>query len=209
MTFATTSLDDNWDILSQRKKEQESLTSECENKRLQQAQNLDRNALTTIYDEYQPLVYGYIFRRTGDVEIARDLTAEIFRRFLQAMNQGNGPSVSLRAWFYRVAHNIVVDHYRRQEFRQHIVLNDEICESGDSPDKAVEKRLLAEQVRTAITRLTVDQQQVITLKFLEGLSNQEVAQTIGKSVGAVKALQHRALATLQQQLTLEKEEVSV
>jgi RNA polymerase sigma-70 factor (ECF subfamily) len=103
----------------------------------------------------------------------------------------------------------VVDHYCRQEFRQHIDLNEEICGSGDNPDQAVEMRLLAEQARTAITMLTADQQQVITLKFLEGLSNQEVAQAIGKSVGAVKSLQHRALASLQQQLSQAKEEVPV
>ncbi len=183
------------------------MASDRELKRLQRARDLDRKTLAAIYDDYQPLVYGFIYRRTGDIEVARDLTAEVFRRFLQALQQRNGPTDSLRAWFYRVAHNIVVDHYRRQQFRDHLPLNEGILGAGESPDQAAERQLLAEQVRAALTQLTTDQQQVINLKFLEGLTNKEVAEILGKPIGAVKSLQHRALAALQRELVQVEEEV--
>lgn len=192
-----------WGIHSQKDKD---LAKADEKQGELETRRFDRKSLTAIYDEYQPLVYGYIYRRTGEVEIARDLTTEVFHRFLKALQQGNEPSVSLRAWLYRVAHNIVVDYYRRREHRQHLVLDEEVCASGDELDQAVERKLLTEQLRTAITELTEDQQQVITLKFLEGLSNEEVAGMLGKSIGAVKSLQHRALASLQRQLTPAEEE---
>lgn len=176
-------------------------------KRRQGTHSLDRKTLATIYDDYQPLIYRYIYRRTGEIEVARDLTAGVFERFLQAVGKGKGPAGNLRAWFYRVAHNIVVDHYRRQQHRNHVPLYDEALMTDDGPDDAVERQLQAERLRSALNQLTADQQQVVSLKFMEGLSNQEVADVLDKPVGAVKSLQHRALAALHRQLDQVEEEV--
>ena len=173
--------------------------------RLKKAGSLDRDTLGGIYDEFHPLLYSYIYRRVGDVEVARDLTADVFRRFLQATANGNGPNEQLRAWLYRVAHNIVIDHYRRRP-QQGQPLMERLASGEAGPDSAAEHRLQCEVVRSAMKQLTDDQQQVIALKFLEGLTNDEVAHITHKSVGAVKALQHRALAALRRQLVpLEKE----
>ena len=180
-----------------------------ESVRLQRANSLDRQALGAIYDDYHQLLYNYIYRRVGDVETARDLTADIFRRFLQAAANGTGPTENLRAWLYRVAHNIVIDHYRRQQHRQSYPLEEKWISGDEDPGQAAEQRLLASQVRLALRHLTADQQQVISLKFLEGLSNDEVAEITEKSVGAVKALQHRALAALRRQLVPIEQEVPV
>ena len=164
---------------------------------LQRAQDFDRRALADIYETYHPLIYSYVFRRVGDVEHARDLTAEVFKHLLQTLRQGNGPDQSLRAWLYRAAHNQVIDHYRRQQFRQHQPLEDDWQDSAAEPVQIVEQEMLAEKVRQALHTLTPIQQEVIALKFLEGWSNEEVATLIERPVGAVKSLQHRALATLQ------------
>ncbi|MFN2222210.1 MAG: sigma-70 family RNA polymerase sigma factor [Chloroflexota bacterium] len=174
--------------------------------RLQKAQALDRNTLGGIYDEFQPLLYSYIFRRVGNVEVARDLTADVFGRFLQATANGNGPDDHLRAWLYRVAHNIVIDHYRRQEHRNGQPLEESLVSGEVAPDAAAEHRLQCEGVRSALEQLTDDQQEVIALKFLEGMTNDEVAQITQRSVGAVKALQHRALAALRRHLISQEEE---
>jgi RNA polymerase sigma-70 factor (ECF subfamily) len=170
----------------------------CDDKLLQQARNFDRAALTAVYDHYHPLLYRYISRQVSDAETARELTAAVFERFLAAIKNGNSPETQLKAWLYRTAHNLVIDHYRRQAHRNHLPLADTLPSDGTTPGQLAEQHLLGEQVITALQTLTPEQQQVITLKFLEGFSNAEVAALMKKPVGAVKSLQHRGLARLQQ-----------
>jgi len=181
--------------------------NDYEYERLQRARALDRGALAAIYDEYHQPMYRYIYRQVSDVETARDLTADLFRRFLQAIRQGYGPERELRAWLYRTAHNIVIDYYRRQRHRQHLPLEEGLVNAGDDPVRVAEDQILAAEVHSALGQLTVDQRQVITLKFLAGLSNEETATMLDKPVGAVKSLQHRALAALQRQLVRAKEKI--
>jgi RNA polymerase sigma-70 factor (ECF subfamily) len=183
------------------------MVSDHEQARLRRARAFDQVALAAIYDDYHQPVYRYVYRQVGDVETARDLVSEVFHRFLQAMQSGGGPEQYLAAWLYRTAHNIVVDHYRRQQHRQHLPLEEELVNAADDPAGTAEHRLSVAQVRAALQCLTPDQQQVISLKFLEGLSNQEVAEVLGKPIGAVKSLQHRALAALQRQLAPDKENI--
>lgn len=177
--------------------------------RLEQARALEEDALAAIYDEYHPLIYRYIYRRVGEVETARDLAAGIFQRFLQALDEGGGPERHLRAWLYRSAHNAVVDHYRRQQHRQHLPLHENLVDGGDNPARQVEQGLSADEVRVALRTLTPDQQQVVVLKFVEGLSNRDVATILGKTEGAVKSLQHRALAALARRLEAAEKRVVV
>jgi RNA polymerase sigma-70 factor (ECF subfamily) len=181
--------------------------NEHELARLRRARALDRAALAAIYDEYHQAIYRYIYRQVSDVETARDLAAEVFHRFLKAIQKGKGPDRELQAWLYRTAYNCVVDHYRRQKHRQHLPLKEDLIDVKDDPVKLAEGHISAEKVQAALQHLTPDQKQVLILKFLEGLSNQETAMVLNKPVGAVKSLQHRALAALQRQLTPIKEEV--
>jgi RNA polymerase sigma-70 factor (ECF subfamily) len=177
-----------------------------EQARLRRANAFDRAALAAIYDDYQQPIYRYIFRNVGDVETARDLTAEVFHRFLQAIQNSKGPTRQLRAWLYRTAHNCIVDHFRRQKHRQHLPLNEELVNTADDPVSLAEGHISAAAVRDALKQLTDDQKQVILLKFIEGLSNAETADVLNKPVGAVKSLQHRALAALQRHLQTPQEE---
>ena len=167
--------------------------------------NLD--TIAAFYDETFPLVYRYIARRVGHDESASDLTSEVFSRFLRANSRGQCPDKSPKSWLYRTAHNVVIDFFRRQKHRQHLQLDENIPQSDADPLTLAEDQLLAGIARKALTSLTPDQQQVISLRFLEGLSIAEVADVVEKSVGAVKSLQHRGLKALQRQLIPTEEEV--
>jgi RNA polymerase sigma-70 factor (ECF subfamily) len=160
---------------------------------LLRARQLDPCALAEIYDLYSPRLYRYAVRLLGDACTAEDCVAETFSRFLQAIRAHKGPSDYLQAYLYRTIHNLVVDHYRRQSPTQ--ALSDNSPGFGnieDSTDQNIRKL----RVRDAIHELTLDQQQVIALKFLEGWENEEIAHILNKPVGAVKSLQHRALTNL-------------
>ncbi|HDN79529.1 MAG: RNA polymerase subunit sigma-70 [Chloroflexi bacterium] len=163
---------------------------------LKRASRNDPAALAQIYDTYAAKIYNYIYHRTGDHNVAEDLTADVFLRMLEAIRKGHPPRVSISAWLYRIAHNLVVDYFRQRPGETTIPLDERLVAAD--VNVAVEKRLARQQLLAAISRLTPDQQQVIVLKFMEGLSNAEVAQILGKTEGAVKALQHRALNSLRQ-----------
>ena len=172
---------------------------------------LDEAALTAIYDLHHKAIYRYIYRQVGEVEAARDLTADVFQRLVQATQQPGegsdaGPAGHVPAWLFRTARNVVVDFYRRQSFRRHLPLNETMVDHGADPTEDVERRLAVARVREALIELPDEQKDVILLKFLDGMSNQEVAQTLEKTVGAVKSLQHRALAALQRRLVGREEE---
>ena len=175
-------------------------SADQEQAQLGRARALDAGALAAIYDDYHPSIYRYIYRQVGDVEAARDLASDVFHRLLKAIHRGGGPDHHVSAWLYRTAHNAVVDYFRRQHLRQHLPLNENLVNGDDNPVMTVDRALAAAEIREALQHLSPDQRRVIALKFLEGMSNQDVALVMGKSVGAVKSLQHRALAALQRQL---------
>ena len=147
--------------------------------------------VAALYDRYAPELYRYIYHRLGAKTFAEDLTAEVFVRLL---NLKRAPD-DWRAYLYRIAHNLVVDSLRKHP---HILeeANESIADVRNDPVERAE--ILDEQrnLRQAIARLTPEQQQVVVLKFLEEMSNTEVARILNKPEGAVKALQHRALTNL-------------
>jgi RNA polymerase sigma-70 factor (ECF subfamily) len=161
--------------------------------------------LTKIYDEFHIPIYRYIYRQVSDVETARDLTSEVFQRLLQSVRRGSGPNHQLSAWLYRTAHNLVIDFYRRQQHRQHQPLQEEMPNPSSSPAEIADQTISADNVRAALKELTSDQRQVILLKFMEEKTNQEAAEIMQKPLGAIKSLQHRALAAMQKLLAPSEE----
>ena len=174
----------------------------AESELLQAALRFDRIALAQIYDLYSPELYRYAARFLGDPCAAEDCVADTFSRFLKAVRDRRGPKDYLRAYLYRIAHNWVVDYYRRAP--DVVELKDTQAKEDNSPEQEAGLRIRQAQMREAILQLTPDQQQVIVLKYLQGLDNEEVAQALHKPVGAVKSLQHRALARLEKILRKEK-----
>ncbi|OGO71142.1 MAG: hypothetical protein A2Z37_08695 [Chloroflexi bacterium RBG_19FT_COMBO_62_14] len=169
---------------------------------LEGARRHEEDALAEIYLRYSPGLYRYAVRLLGEPALAEDCVAETFSRFLHAIRRGGGPGRFLKAYLYRTAHNWIVDHFRRSAS---IPIPLDLAGPGEGqPGEIVKARIEREQVRTSLLELTPDQRQVIVLKYLEGFTNEEVAATLRMSVGAVKSMQHRALAALKR-LMQEKE----
>ncbi|MBN1886816.1 MAG: sigma-70 family RNA polymerase sigma factor [Thermoflexales bacterium] len=167
---------------------------------LRRARQFDQQALGEIYDTYSPRLYRYAMRLLGEVDLSEDCVAETFSRFLHALHGGGGPTDYLQAYLYRVAHNWITDRWRRQPLPP-VPLEDELYADAEAePSQAVAQHMERERVRAALAHLTPEQRQVIVLKFLEGWENERIARTLGKPVGAVKALQHRAIASLRRVL---------
>jgi RNA polymerase sigma-70 factor (ECF subfamily) len=169
---------------------------------LQAALRFDSKALAQVYDLYSPELYRYAARFLGDPSRAEDCVADTFSRFLKALSAGRGPKDHLRAYLYRIAHNLIVDHYRRAP--DIVELKETHPGTGNTPEQEADLRMRQAQMRKAIQQLTPDQQQVIAFKYLQGWKNEEIAQALDKPVGAIKSLQHRALASLQRILSKEK-----
>lgn len=168
---------------------------------LKNAKKLDTCALTEIYDLYSPRLYRYAVRLLGDACVAEDCVAETFSRFLQALRLGRGPHDYLQAYLFRVAHNFIVDHYRHQQSSD---ISDDDMPDCENTEENASLNIRQQRVRFALRELTGEQQQVIALKFLEGWENEEIAYVLNKPIGAVKSLQHRALAQLQKILLEDK-----
>jgi RNA polymerase sigma-70 factor (ECF subfamily) len=168
------------------------------------ARRLDEDALEAIYDAFSDELYRYAYRLIGDQQAAEDLVAETFYRFLRALHAGGGPREHLRAYLYRVAHNLAVDGHRRGHGEVvELPENAEGLQSDDDPASAAETAIQGEKARAALWALTPAQQQVIVLKFFQGLSNREISTVIEKPVGAVKALQHRGINALRRIFTID------
>lgn len=163
---------------------------------IQKAKNGDRNALGQLYDTHQPKIYRYIAYRVGDRALAEDLTAEVFVTLVKKLHSYQDRGRPLIAWLYTIAGNIIKMHFRKHK---HVELNpfsEEMIDQQATPDQVTDKRLTHAKLLAQLPRLTDEQGQVITMKFMEGFSNREIAKLMGKTEGSIKALQHRALQTL-------------
>ncbi len=172
---------------------------------IQRAGRFEQAALAEIYDSYSPGVFRYAARLLGDAALAEDCVADTFTRYLQALHGGGGPRDHLQAYLYRIAHNWITDHYRRQPPPALPLFDEFPDEQGDLLQSVIDD-LQSRQVRGALVSLTPEQRQVIVLKYLEGWKNEAVALAVKKPVSAVKALQHRALDALRRALAPRKEE---
>lgn len=170
------------------------------------AHAFDLDMLSAIYDRFSPGIYRYAVRLLGDECLAEDCVADTFSRFLHALKAGQGPRDHLQAYLYRIAHNWITDRYRRCP--PPLLELDESLRSDhhSHPEDQVENLLEQDQVRLALRMLTPDQRLVVTLRFLEGWENEEVAGALQKPVGAVKALQHRAVQALRKHLLRQEKE---
>ncbi len=173
-------------------------TTESESRLLQRAKAYDVDALAEIYDHYEARIYSYIYHRVGNQAVAQDLTSQVFLRVLEAIQHDRTWDSSFSGWLYRIAHNLVIDYYRRRGRATQVSFEHlpTLSAHAEGPEDAAERALVAERLRLAINRLTDEQAQVVTLRFLEGMSITEVAAVAGKTEGAIKALQYRAVSSL-------------
>lgn len=177
--------------------------SESEERIIERAKH-DADAFGQLYERYVDRIYNYIFYRTGDAREAEDLTARVFYRALAHMEEYRQRGAPFAAWLYRIAHNLVANWHRDRSRRHDIRLDDMIAvpervESND-PEHRVQQDEETRRLLGAMGTLPAERQQLLILKFVDGMSNAEIAQVMGRSEGAIKSLYHRTLIALRDQL---------
>ncbi len=163
-------------------------------------QRLDEQTLTTIYERFSPALFRYAYRLLGDMQLAEECVSETFSRLLQALHKGAGPTLDLRAYLYRVAHNWITDYYRRKPSWDISLVDYRGIDHQSNPAHLLTQQVEIQRLRAALLRLPAEQQQVILLRVLEGLSHEDVATLMGKTPEATRALQYRALTALRRML---------
>jgi len=163
---------------------------------VQRAQALEQSALADLYSTYYPRIYNYAFLQLGDIQAAEDLTSEVMLKVLESIRKYRFKGTPFSAWVFRIARNRLIDLHRRRKRRGEVDLTEPLAAMQISPEVLAERALDRGQLHLALKYLTDEQRQVIVLKFIEGLDNGSTARILGRSEGAVKSLQHRALNSL-------------
>jgi RNA polymerase sigma-70 factor (ECF subfamily) len=179
-----------------------SQTSSAAVRRLvERAQRGDREALEELYLLHFDRIYSYLHMSVGNRHDAEDLTTQTFLRMLESIGRFRWGSAPFSAWLFRIAHNLAMDHFRASRRWQP---EEDVPEQPGDEEPSAEAEAMQSIGRQSmfelIESLSPEQQQVLTLKFVFNFSNNDVATILGKTEGAIKSLQHRALASLQKQL---------
>ena len=169
------------------------------------AQGGDAEAFGLLYDRYLDLVYRYVYYRVGSKPLAEDLVSETFLRALRRIGSFEWQGRDFAAWLITIARNIVADHYKSGRFRLEIATADmlDADRATDGPENEVLEGITNVTLLDAVKKLNGEQQECVVLRFLQGLSVLETAQAMGKTEGAIKALQYRAVRTLGRMLPKE------
>jgi RNA polymerase sigma-70 factor (ECF subfamily) len=169
---------------------------------VERAQHGDREALEELYLLHFDRIYSYLHMSVGNRHDAEDLTTQTFMKMLESIKRFRWQSAPFSAWLFRIAHNLAMDHFRSSRRWQP---EEEVPEPAGDAEPSAEAAALQtigrESMLELIENLSHEQQQVLTLKFVFNLPNADVAMVLGKSEGAIKSLQHRALVSLQKQIT--------
>ncbi|WP_322801098.1 sigma-70 family RNA polymerase sigma factor [Thermoflexus sp.] len=174
-------------------------------RRLVERARRDPEAFGELYLRYVRSIYNYIFYRTGDPEEAEDLTSRVFLQALQHLPRFRERGLPFAAWLFRIAHNLVANWHRDRQRHPVFPLSENGHErSAERVEAALERQEEREQLLKAIRRLPPDRQQLLILKFVEGLSNAEIARIMGRTEGAIRVLYHRTLEALRKELTRER-----
>ncbi|NPA26367.1 MAG: RNA polymerase sigma factor [Chloroflexi bacterium] len=166
---------------------------------LERVRQWDSEAWTALYQRYSPELYRFAARQLGDAGLAEECVAETFARFLYALRNGGGPRQHVRAYLYRIAQNWINDHYRQNRRRAPAAEDAERAAhlaGGPRPEDWFTDQEQTARLRQALALLPDAHRTVLVLRFVEQLPHAEVARIMGRSVAAVKVLQHRALANL-------------
>lgn len=169
---------------------------------VRRAQQRDEEAFAQLYEAYFDKIYRYVALRIGNKTEAEDMTQQVFLNALQSISSFKWKGIPFSAWLFRIAHNQVVDYFRKQTKQATAPLDESLASSDSNPQLMAEHKLDIEQLVSATKRLTEAQREVIGLRFAGELSIARVAKVMGKSQGAVKALQHSAIVALRKALLM-------
>jgi RNA polymerase sigma-70 factor (ECF subfamily) len=162
----------------------------------------DNEAFGLLYERYVERVFNYIYYRTGSVYDAEDLTERVFMRALRHIHNYNDRGLPFSAWLYRIAHNLVANWYRDNSRRKEVPLEDSLAvhPRSEHPEQELLRVEERERLLAVLRGIPEDRQQLILLKFVEHLSNAEIAAIMGRTEGAIKSLYHRTLLSLRDEL---------
>ena len=175
------------------------------------AQEGEARGFAGLYEHFYDQIYRYVSFKVGSPSEGEDITAEVFIRMLESINSFKWQGYPFSSWLFRIAHNLVVDHFRKKGKRRLVTLDTVENTLSDSPldvDSHVDQQLAMQDVKEAMEGLTDLQKEVISLRFAAGLSVAETARAVGKKDNAVKALQHAGLKKLKKLLSSQIEQVS-
>ena len=167
---------------------------------VRRAQQQDEEAFAQLYEVHFDRIYRYVVLRIGNEMEAEDLTQQVFLKALKSISAFKWKGAPFSAWLFRIAHNQIVDYLRKRKKHMADPLEEAVTMSNSNPQSEVERKLDIERLLSATQRLTEAQREVISLRFTSELSIAEVARVMGKSEGAVKALQHSAIVALRKRL---------
>ena len=167
---------------------------------VQRAQKYEEAAVEALYNSYYPKIYSYAFLHMGDVQAAEDLASDVMLKMLESLHKYSYRGLPFGAWVFRIARNRLIDMHRRRKRRGEVELSDTLVSVLASPQALAERALERGQLQLALKYLTDEQRQVIVLKFIEGFDNRSIGGVMGRSEGAIKSLQHRALGALRRVL---------
>ncbi|HWB71619.1 MAG TPA: sigma-70 family RNA polymerase sigma factor [Egibacteraceae bacterium] len=171
---------------------------------VRRAQHGSAHAFAVLYDHYVDRIYAYVYHRVGHRQTAEDLVGDVFLRALRRITSFHWQGVDFGAWLMTIARNRVNDHYKSARFRLEASVEEvfDTATTGgpEDPEQAVLTGDLARQVHEALSRLKGEQAEVLYLRFIQHLNVAETGAVMGKSEGAVKALQYRALKSLAKQI---------
>jgi RNA polymerase sigma-70 factor, ECF subfamily len=165
------------------------------------AQTGDRGALEELYLIHFDRIYSYLHVSVGNRHDAEDLTTQTFLKMLESINKFRWQSAPFSAWLFRIAHNLAMDHFRAsRRWQPEEEVPEPVADESTSAEEGALESIGRKSMLELIDELSGEQQQVLTLKFVFNFSNAEAATILGKTEGAIKSLQHRALVSLQKQL---------
>ena len=170
-----------------------------------QAQKCDQEAFAKLYEQNFDKIYRYISLKVGNNTEAEDMTQQVFIKALQSISSYKWKDVPFSAWLFRIAHNQVIDYYRKQSRQSTTPLYEYMAVTNFNPEKEMEDKSDIERLLIASKKLTAAQQEVIALRFAGELPIAEVARIMGKTQGAIKALQHSAIASLRKLMAVEED----
>ena len=168
---------------------------------VRRAQQRDQEAFSRLYEENFDKIYRYVVLRIGNRAEAEDMTQQVFVNALESISSYKWKGVPFSAWLFRIAHNQVIDYVRKGRKQATVPLDESSVSDNINPQRIAERKLDIEQLLSATRRLTEAQREVISLRFTSELSVAQVAKVMGKSEGAVKALQHSAIVALRRTLS--------
>jgi len=159
-----------------------------------------------LYDAYMERIYRYVYFRVSDDQLAEDITSQVFLKAWRRLDTYQAPRSPFVAWLYRIAHNAIIDHFRSRK----VTISLEMARAAklshvDEVEEKLDLQIQIQELREALQGLTENQQQVLILKFIDGISTTEIAQQLGKQPCAVRALQMRGLQGLARRLALQRE----